>query len=82
VLSIHGDELAPYALQLRERHWCCWELERLLHVLNSDLAASFAFMVLLVRYNLGDDIGCGSVELVKVVLLCSRFLHVRQLTSV
>ena len=81
MLSIHGDELAPYALQLRECHWCCWELQRLLHILNDDLAASFAFVVLLVCYDLGDDIGCGSVELIKVVLLCGRFLHIRQLKS-
>jgi hypothetical protein len=55
VLTVHGNELAPYALQLWKRHWCCWELERLFHVLNGDLAPSFAFVVFLVCYNLGDD---------------------------
>jgi hypothetical protein len=56
VLSVHGNELTPYALQLWKRHWCCWELECLFHVLNGDVAASFAFMVLLVCYDLSDDI--------------------------
>lgn len=74
MLAIHSDELAPYTLQLWKCHWCCWKFKWLLHVLNGDLTTSFALVVLLVRYDLGDDIGSGFVELVKVVLLSGRFL--------
>lgn len=73
-MAIHGDELAAYALQLRERHGRGWELDGFLHVLDLDLASSFPLVVFLVCHDLREDVGRRLVELVEVVLLCRRFL--------
>jgi hypothetical protein len=74
VRAVHRDELPADALQLRECHGCCGELEGLLDVWDADLAAALAGVVFLVGCDLGENIGSGLVELVEVVLLCSRFL--------
>ena len=74
VLAIHCDELTAYALQLRQGHGRCGQLDSLLHVLHLDLAPSLSFMVLLVCHYLGQDVGCRLVELVEVVLLRCGFL--------
>ena len=74
VRAVHGDELAPDALELRQCHGRCWELQRPLDVRHGDLASPFACVVLLVGGDLGDDVGGGLVELVEVVLLGRRFL--------
>lgn len=74
VLAIHGDELAANALQLRQGHGRRGELERLLHILHLYLSSSFSLVVFLVCHYLSEDIGCGLVELVEVILLGRRFL--------
>lgn len=75
VRPVHGDELAAYALQLRQGHWCRGELQGPLDVLHLDLPSSLPSVVLLVCRYLGDDVGGGLVELVEVVLLGRRFLE-------
>lgn len=75
VRAVHGDELATYALQLRQGHWRRWQLEGSLNAFDCYLSASLSCVVLLVRCYLGDDIGGGLIELVEVVLLGRRFLH-------
>lgn len=74
VLAIHGDELAAYALQLRERHGRGWKLDGFLHILDFYLASSFSLVVLLVCHDLGKDVGRRLVELVEVILLRRGFL--------
>lgn len=76
VRPVHGDELAPNALELWQRHGRCWELQRPLDVRHGDLASPFACVVLLVGGDLGDDVGGGLVELVEVILLGCRFLNI------
>jgi hypothetical protein len=75
VRAVHGDELAADALELWERHGRRGELEGALDVGHGDVAAAFAWVVLLVRCNLSDDVGGGLVEFVEVVLLGGWFLR-------
>ena len=74
MLAVHGNELATYTLKLRESHWCRGELNRLLDVLDGYLAAPLSCMVFLICHYLGEDVGCGLVELVEVILFCRGFL--------
>lgn len=79
MLTVHGDELTANTLELWQGHWCSRELNGLLDIGNGYLSTPFARVILLVYHYLGEDIGCGLVELVEVVLLCGRFLlDVRQ----
>lgn len=75
VLAIHGDELAPYALQLRQGHGRGWELDALLNILHCDLASPFSLVIFLVCHYLGEDVRGRLVEFVEVVLLRCRFLE-------
>lgn len=77
VRAVHGDELAPDALELRQCHGRRWELQRPLDVGYYDLASSFPCVVLLIGGDLGDDVGGGLIELVEVILLGRRFLTIQ-----
>lgn len=74
VLTVHRDELAAYALQLREGHWRRRELNWLLNLLDFDLSTSLPCVVFLVYQYLGEDVGRRFIELVEVVLFRRRFL--------
>jgi hypothetical protein len=74
VLAVHGNELAAYALQLREARGGGRQLNGLLNILDLDLAPSFALVVLLVCHDLCEDIGRGFVEFVEIILLGCRLL--------
>lgn len=74
MLAVQGDELAAYALELGEGHWCRGQLNELVDILHSDLAPSFSCMVFLVCHDLREYVGCCLVELIQVILLCGRFL--------
>ena len=78
MLPVQGDELAADALQLRERDGVvCGELDGFRDVGNGDFSSGFAGMVFLVGRQLREDVGCGFVELVEVVLFRRWFLRTR-----
>lgn len=74
VLSVERDELAAYALELRQGHWRRRQFNWLFDVWNRYLTPSLASVVFLVHHDLCEDIGRRLIELVEVVLLCRRFL--------
>jgi hypothetical protein len=63
------------ALQLWEGHGCSREFDGLLDVWNLYLASAFPLVVFLVCQDLCEDVGCGLVKLVEVVLLRCWFLE-------
>lgn len=74
MLSVHGDELAAYALQLWQGHGRGRKLDGLLYVLYRYLTTSFSLVVFLVCHDLGEDVRRCLVELVEVVLFRCWFL--------
>lgn len=74
MLPVQGDELPAYALELRERHRACGQLDGLLDVGDGYHTAAFSGMVLLVGHDLGKNVRRGLVKLVEVVLLRCGFL--------